>query len=211
MSQKQIPGPFENHLREAISLNKLRAPVYAKLDKNCIAVSRRLILYEHLLLEPARLFDNWARPYHLAGIALLEDLFIPMTLVPPFKSTLEPVTPKKNYAFSPKDLNFNLSYAKMIPHIENELAKLAIDSCFNCMLRHLLESMLRLSQLAPLHLAQSLDKGLHPPERLLRSLFCLHRSGLRLASNLDRQARPLQMQGIAIICQDLPPITPYYQ
>src|SRR5215207_3680309 len=80
-------GPFEHHLREAIALNRERAPRYAALsDGASRPISRGLIAAEYLLLPVARWFDRRAASYHRAGIPLLEDLFVPMALTPAFGS-----------------------------------------------------------------------------------------------------------------------------
>ena len=80
-----MAGPFEQHLRDAIALNRARAPRYAALSQGAsIAISRRLIRAERLLLPVAWVFDRWARPYHEAGVALLTDVFESMDQVPPF-------------------------------------------------------------------------------------------------------------------------------
>ncbi len=70
------------------------------------------------------------------------------------------------------------------------------------MLRHLLESLLRITNNAPQH-ARRGDSS-----RLSWLLVKAHRALLPVAAWLDRMASPLQLEGVPILFQDLPPIPP---
>ena len=213
MQQQQYPGPFEQHLREAIRLNQTRLPLYKELDKLSLPILRQVIFLEKMLILPARYFDHRARPYHQAGIGLLKDLFVSMDLVPVFRSSQPaPSAPETSYVFS--YLSLRQAYQKngligALPVLESSLQQLAMQPCFNCMLRHLLESMQRLCQLAPIQIAAAKTIKLKPPANLLKQLFQLHLWGLRQAGNLDVKAVALQVRGIPILCQDLPSIPSY--
>ena len=208
-------GPFERHLREAIALNRERAPRYAELSGGASRIiSRRLIAAEYALLPVARWFDRRAAPYHRVGIPLLESLFESMALAPAFVAA--PVTSRSATAFvrlptAPIRRRVWRAYRDgqfpdVVRALEHELAKLAASHAPNALVRHLLQSAQRLATLAPRHEALALERGLASPAPIQARLLRLHLLGLRIAAGLDWRAHPLQSKGIAILAQDLPPI-----
>ena len=74
------------------------------------------------------------------------------------------------------------------------LFELSSTPRFFCMARHLLSSIVRVSNLAPEQLEIS--------GKLLRS----HLKALSLSGKIDRAAAPIQAQGIPIVCGDVPEI-----
>lgn len=76
------------------------------------------------------------------------------------------------------------------------------------MVRHLLESALRLCTVAPDLARQAVELSLPDPGRLHARLLRMHLWGLSGAARLDRRAWPLQCRGLPILAQDLPPIPP---
>lgn len=209
-----IDGPFEHHIREAIALNRARAPLYAALSNGeSRSVSRLLIAAEWLLLPVARWFDRKAAPYHRAGVPLLDVLLVSMGDVPPFGSvtvatedTLRRVSPapagiRRNVERAYRDGSFPEAAAA----IARELNRLT-PAGGNYLLVHLLESAHRLAALAPGAISRSRECGLASPEPLLARLLRLHLLGLAPASLLDVRAAPLHARGIPILAQDLPPI-----
>lgn len=211
-------GPFERHLRDAIALNRARAPLYAALSAGASRpISRRLILAERALLPIARWFDWRAAPYHRAGIPLLEVLFEPMSAAPAFAPgpDLEIPAPGRTRVSGPRPAavrrRIRLAYhgdgfSGVATAITGELALLANTSATDCLVRHLLESAERLASVAPQHIRLAAQRGLASPHRLLARLLWLHLRGLDAAGSVDALARPLQLRGIAILAQDLPPI-----
>ena len=208
-------GPFEHHLREAIALNRERAPRYAALSAGASRpISRGLIAAEYLLLPVARWFDGRAAPYHRAGIPLLEDLFVPMERAPAFGSIhlesddgprasgVRPVAMRRRVSRAYREAEF----AGAASALAEELSALSAAPHTDCLVRHLLESALRLATLAPHHVARCAEQGLPSPAPLLARLLRMHLWGFTSAAVLDRRARPLQLRGIPILAQDLPPI-----
>lgn len=212
-------GQFEGHLREAIALNRDRAPMYAALSSDASRpISRALIAAERLILPIARWFDRRAAPYEQAGVPLLESLFAPMSAAPPFLP-VRPAGLRESGQPSPEPAVIRRRVAAAyragsFPGAEDalasELAALASAPGVDCLVRHLLESAYRLSQLAPVHVAAAQERGLRSPAPLLARLLRLHLWALGPAGVLDRRAGPLQARGIAILAQDLPPIPPGY-
>lgn len=207
-------GPFEAHLRDAIGLNRERAPRYAALSSGASrSISRSLIAAEWLLLPVARWFDRRAAPYECAGIPLMQDCFVPMSGVPPFAVSCpcpsEPVPPAPATPFRTRRRIRSAfrtgSFPAAAGAIEAELRVLEAAPG-HAMLRHLLESARRIATVAPGHIARAEILGLPSPALLLSRLLLLHLLGLETAALLDRRAHLLQRQGIPILAQDLPPI-----
>ena len=209
-------GPFERHLREAIALNRDRAPRYAVLSSGTSKqISHALIAAERLIIPIARWFDRRAAPYEQAGVPLLSSLFVPMSEAPPFLP-VRPAGLRESGQPPPRPAAIRRrvaaayragSFRATADALASELAALASAPGVHCLVRHLLESACRLAQLAPGHVAAAQERGLRSPAMLLTQLLRLHLWALRPAAVLDRRARPLQVRGIAILAQDLPPIT----
>lgn len=208
-------GPFEAHLREAIALNRARAPEYAARSHGASRIiSRRLINAERMLLPVARWYDRRAAPYHRAGVPLLDALFVSMQTaaaddpLPADNGVLDVPAP------DPRRLRRRIREAFRAGSFETAASALATelsllgDRRVNCMVRHLLESAHRLTLLAPVGIAASQARGLKSPEWLLATLLRLHLLGLGRAAALDTRARPLQAKGIGILANDLPVVPP---
>ena len=208
-------GAFEHHLREAIALNRERAPRYAALSAGASRpISRGLIAAEYFLLPVARWFDRQAAPYDDAGIPLLDDLFVPMAQAPAFGSLRlsrneSPTSPGPRTAAIRRRVGRayrERSFAGAAAALAEELDALAGAPQMDCLVRHLLESALRIATLAPDRQARCEARGLSSPAPLFSRLLWMHLWGLAPAAMLDRRARPLQARGVAILAQDLPPI-----
>ena len=216
---RRTVGHFEAHVREAIALNRERAPRYAALSGGASrSISRALIAAELLTVPVARWFDRRAAPYQRAGVPLFESLFMPMSATPPFVAVRHAGVPESDQRpAKPAAIRRRVTAAHRAGSFQGaadalaiELAALAAAPGVDCMVRHLLESAHRLAQLAPDHVAAAQERGLPSPGRLLARLLRLHLWALGPAGLLDRRARPLQARGIAILAQDLPPIPPAY-
>lgn len=211
---------MERHLREAAALNKARMPLYDSLSGGrSRGISRRLIWTERLALPVAWWVDWRARTFQRAGIPIVCDDFVPMAHTPAFRPrAVEPPQPLS--AFVPADarrIRRTVQRAQRVGGfaaastvLERELRALAGAPEYHCMLRHLLESALRVSNQAPRYAAEARARGLlGDPAALSRSMLDLHLVALRDAARLDRRAAPLQAEGIPILCQDVPPIPPF--
>ncbi len=83
------------HLEEAITLNNERQPLYAALSNNqSIAISSALIEIEHKLLRMAILSDVVSYFYQKAGVPLLCDEYVSMSLTPKFSEKSAQPWPK---------------------------------------------------------------------------------------------------------------------
>lgn len=204
---------MEQHLRDAIELNRQRAPLYAEASGGeSLRITRKLIRQERLLLPVARWFDSRARRYQRAGIDVMGDIFLPMSRAPcflvqsaPSPPTIDPPAPGRLRRVLRQTVR-KCGFIAAATTIDAELKRLAADPDYWCMIRHLLESARRVAVLAPSHAERARHAGLPSPLRIHRLLFQLHLLGLKRASDLDALALPLQRRGVPILSRDLPPI-----
>jgi len=208
---------MEIHLREAAHLNRERMPLYSALSGGrSRGISRRLIWTERLAIPVAWYVDWRARNFLRAGIRLTCDDFVPMAHTPAFRERIADPPPLS--AFTPSNprrirraidgAHRSGGFPAAAIAIEREIGQLQTTPAFNCMMRHLLESALRISNQASVYDAQARERGLRSPGGVSRLMLNLHLSTLGEAAKLDRRAAPLQAEGIPIICQDVPPIPP---
>ena len=202
---------FAEHLREAISLNELRRPLYAAATGGeSDSVSRELIALERASLIFAKKLDERARPYQDAGIGLLCDEFVSMTLTPTFRlgdASTAPFRPRPLRLFHRTTRALRRGgYAALSGQLETELHDIPEGSA--CLTRHLLESTLRAANLAPGHAAGASNLGMESPDGLSRAFIFAQLASLPEAARLDRKAESLHAQGVPILCNDVPPIPP---
>ena len=86
------------------------------------------------------------------------------------------------------------------------LREIEAEPNFHCMQRHLIESIGRTAMLAPVYEQMAKDRELKSPQALIRQFLKLQIWGLRLGKWLDSKALPLQIEGLGIICHDVPGI-----
>jgi hypothetical protein len=207
-----VAGPFERHLRDAIVLNRKRAAHYAERSRGrSRSVSRTLITIERALLPVARWFDRRAAPYHDAGIPFLDEAFLSMEQAPALDSARRRATSVTYHPPHAAEIRRRIrnafqsgGFAAAANALAAELRALDGDPHLDCAVRHLLESAHRVALLAPIHASRALSLGLPSPEPISAKLLRLHLWGLRFAARLDARARPLQLEGVAILEQDLP-------
>lgn len=203
---------FASHLYEAIALNESRRPMYAEATKGqSEAISRQLIAMEKAALLLARELDQRARPWQDAGIGVLCDEFVSMSLAPEFAVGVPAPAP---FPVRGARLLGHLSrswrsfdYAALAAEIEAQLAAIPVGSA--CMTRHLLESTLRAANLAPLHAAKSAEAGLPSPDELSRAFVVAQIASLPSAACMDRRVGRIHAMGVPMLCNDVPPIPPW--
>ncbi|HEX6070192.1 MAG TPA: hypothetical protein VFZ18_10210 [Longimicrobiaceae bacterium] len=211
-------GPFERHIREAIELNRRRAPLYADATAGVsLSLSRSLIRRERMLLPLARWLDRRDARYAAAGVPVLGELFVSMLDAPAFLPRV-PVVPARTTPAPARALAAGLrrawrrgGFVAAADALEQELDRLSGDPAYWCMRRHMLESARRLCHAEPRHVAAAHAAGLPSPAWMHRLLLRLHLAGLPAAARLDAKAYPLQARGIPILCRDLPSIPADFQ
>lgn len=207
---------FEKHLREAIKINKERKPLYTQLTKGSSRkISNILILTEILTLPIAIYIDFRARKFNKAGIPIVYKDFVSMDKVPEFATNIHPVnTPptdfhemliqqtKTELTKQCKSGNFE----EVCKIADNTLMKINENKSYFGMLRHLLESILRIASLAPGYIKQSEELKIKSTKKLSLLMLRIHIFALSFAVDLDKLAVPIQTQGISILLQDVPKI-----
>jgi len=208
---------FRKHLEDAAVLNTARLPKYSQITNGrSEVISKRLTRIEKIaafLFAPS--LDSAAKPYHAAGINIVCDDFADMALTPEFREQFANGAPAAN-SFVEADISkmksrlrklINKRNLPALEHaVEEELEKLSSEVRLNCMLRHTLESMLRIVRLASLHSARAAEQGLPDTWRLSRNMLKLHYPSLNISMWFDRKALPIQLEGVPILCQDVPPL-----
>jgi len=211
-------GAFALHIVEAIEMNTERMPLYARLsDGASLPLSRRLIRYEKLTLPFAALTDWVGKGFQRNGIKVVESEFVPMSLAPKFSERF-PFEPEPLSAFRPVDgraltrligqAKKRGGFAEASHVIAEELHRLERPRAYHCMIRHLLESMLRIANLAPLHAERARELGVRSPRLLCDYLLWSHLPLLSQGARIDVEASKIQARGIPFLWQDLPPIAP---
>jgi len=210
---------MREHLVEARIHDEERKPLYMALtDGASLEISRLLINYATLALPFADLIDSMSVPWQEKGICIGCEEFMSMDLTPPFQDHFQGGPPSLT-DFQLQDgieLARTLlqtfqqeSFTGLSAALEEKLAELHETPKFHCMIRHLLESLLRISNLAPLHQRDAEELGLESTTDISTILVDLHLLVFDQAANADRLAAPLQAGDVPIICQDVPYIPPY--
>lgn len=209
---------FSDHLREAKALNLTRAPLYSDLSGGeSESISRQLIFGENLVIFFwAPWIDARAAKYQQEGINIVCDEFVSMKKAPAQPFALEKNPPKLETYVKPRleALQSQIRTALAVQDfslisqlLSAKLRELETERAFNCMTRHVLESMLRISNLAPRQALRAQLKNLPSTSHLSASLIEGHLLGLLPSRRLDMQAAPVQAMGVPIICKDVPPIS----
>lgn len=216
LTSAALAGPLATHLREAIALNRERRPLYAAVtDGESRPISRILLRQERIALLLSPLVDLPARRHQRAGIPLLEEDLASMSLTPPFQACRLPPPVLDGYVPLPMatveaELRLSLSgednFLAVAATGERWIVVSETELGLGCMSRHLLESIVAIAERAPARVAESEAAGLRDPSRLLRRVLRQHVRLLGAAERLDVRAAPLQAEGVAILCQDVPPI-----
>ncbi|MBC7690291.1 MAG: hypothetical protein H7222_00850 [Methylotenera sp.] len=217
---------FEKHLRDAIVLNQARLPLYSRESGGASAlVSWLLIGSEELTLLTARKFDAEAELYQRHGIGLMCDEFASMDTVPGYSAAdrgrpSRPI-PKLLRAFPTSQLVKQLlsataksdevsdePYAELSTVATKHLNDLEDSAAYFCSTRHILESIIRAANLSPLHETQARWQELPSTLSLTRRYLEAQIHSLRGSIVLDRLSAKLHHDGLKILCQDVPKISP---
>lgn len=202
---------ISKHMREAIALNEERSVLYASATGGrSKPISESLIKLEKLVLATLPALEGLAVEYQKAGIPIFCLDVVSMSQTEKFvERVAAPVG-----VFQPFDgLSWTLVLGralleaddrKLEEQLERALEILNRNQSFNCMSRHMIESILRSVRLQPVYKRMSLEKGMREPSRLMRVLIHTQISALAVVSHLDEQAATLNAEGIPIICRDVP-------
>lgn len=218
ISTVQIGNYFETHIAEAKEVNTIRMGKYALItDGQSLKLSKTFIRNQWLSLPIARFTDRLGRKFQKAGIPILELDLVSMDLIDDF-STKSEVEPQNLSEFIPLDVRairkklkkaFNQNGFRGVSiQAQREINKISKIHTYHGMCRHMLESIVRMANLADIYIEMAERKNVKSPARLSRFLLTLHMNALTGCKKLDIIAAPIQAQGIPIIHQDVPPIPP---
>ena len=210
---------MEDHLVEAIALNTGRRPLYGDVTEGrSEAVSDALIGREKRLLPAARVLDQLAEPLRVAGqLDVVCEGVVSMATALDFA----PWVPPPTEAFSlfngsaaarwARKLHDEGDHAGVAAAMDELLEGLHEAPSFNCMARHLVESVRRAASRAPgqLHQARLLEFSRPRTRRLeavVNALVGFQIDALEEVALIDGPAAALQAEGVPIVCRDVPPI-----
>ena len=202
---------FESHIQESIALNKKMKGYYSfQTHKQSDHIFNFLILGERAALIGAKYFDREAKKFHDQGQDIFCQEFVPMNL----KSNKHQAPSE----LPPKDFDWK-KYSKLLKreirlrdfeaikdYSLEALKELEKQPQYHCFTRHLLESIYRFAHFVQVRENQSLKLNLDSPKDLLARAMEFQRLGLLGAHKIDQMSQPIQMQGIPILCEQLPPL-----
>ena len=211
-------GPFVEHLNEAISLNSARKPKYAELTQNrSLKISNALINLERLSLFSAYALEMRLASYRRAGIEFFENALVSMDGVPEFVEIVPgrvPLAEEFNEVKLPEIKRrlqkpvSELDFVEIVSETKLLLRGLAEPAQFHCMLRHVLESLVRGAQAGAYAMEQAEQKHLSTKElrTVVKAYLNSHLIIVSSAHQLDQSAVGIQAEGVPILCNDVPPI-----
>jgi hypothetical protein len=215
-------GCFARHINEAMALNRARLPLYSALTQGASeTISNKLISYEKWTAWAAWYYDHKAKFFQEQGIPILCDEFISMHTVTTFDQSVPAFIQDPNKVSTPEKLDTTevkkrikaayqqASFSGVSQYLTDYLADLEKTGPYHCMVRHILESVLRASTLAPKHMEAAAAAHIKSTESLSWDFITLQLYALSAGDDLDREAFPIHIQGVPIICQDVPKITAY--
>ncbi|QDK46177.1 hypothetical protein DOM22_13890 [Bdellovibrio sp. ZAP7] len=211
---KDIRPCMTEHIREAMALNKERKPLYMKLSQGkSKPVSDKLIWLERKLMVAVPFADAWAAPYQAVGIPIICQDLIEMSKTPKFQSrNSEGIDSLHNYR-KPNitaikshllELFKAKAYMSLAEYADSQIKDLEQAPRYNCMVRHILESIRRMAALTPVHERKALAKNMLSTEMLSRTVLRTHIILLKDFAEIDELAAPLQANALPILCQDVP-------
>ncbi|MFP5520011.1 MAG: hypothetical protein ACLGGX_08920 [Bdellovibrionia bacterium] len=209
---------FTRHLREAIVINNERSAEYQKLTQNqSTEITHRLVMMEKGLLLGAYLVDKLATYWQDNQIPMICNDFIEMSLTPASQTSyadrapLQPIPEisLNSYQSKVSTLLKKNDFNSIEEITEAHLAVLSLEPRAHCLVRHFLESILRISYHTPKYIEQARNKNIQSPRWLLKTVIKNHLPLLAEAKEIDNLALKFQKQHVPIVCQDVPPIPKY--
>lgn len=209
---------FEMHIRESICVNKARKPLYSKLTNGkSEKLSNTFLRNQHFSLPIARFTDYLGKRYQKLGIPILELDLVSMHNIDKFKESSDQ-EPMPISAYTPIDVmqirqELRKAYKDggfeaVSTTAQNKIDDIAPIKTYHSMTKHMLESIVRMSNLGDIYIQMALDRGIKSPRKLSRFMLTLHMNAMIGCKTLDKLAAPFQADGIPIINQDVPAISP---
>ena len=203
---------FAHHIKESITINQARKPVYAELTNGrSNKIFNFLISSEKFSLIPATFYDLKARAYQKKGVPVYCYEFMSMNAAPEFDPDRRIIPEETFTAFDWKHYKKLIDEASKRQSVKDVKkfsleAIRALDSQPNyyCMLRHIFESIYRFAYFAPMHEDAALRAGLKSPMNLSFDVIKLQSLAIAGSYQIDKWAAPIQKEGIPLLCAELP-------
>lgn len=217
---EEVKRCFYEHVKDAIVLNKMRKPLYAETTNNkSKKISRYLILWERLIILKARKYDRISKEFQQMGVPFMCEDFVDMSLTPEYRQYtsqiprdyLKSKSPKVKTIKSRLRASLQGGYKSFKKETEKQIILLENNSSYDCLLRHLLESLRRTSDLAPRYLKKASSSSRTKLDKYLKKYLRLQIFGISQAAFIDKKARSIQKKGVPILCNDVPhvPLSPW--
>lgn len=202
------------HVLDAIKSNSKRANKYSELSNGRSNYLTSLLIGAEVVSVPIlKYFDSISINYRKAGIPLLCDDVVSMKDIDPMQGDYlipESVAEMQTKNETREIKSLLLESYKNGGMVELELtANSLVENLmehpnFNCMTRHIIESIRRSAGLSNGYSSQASELGLPDPENISYNFIKLQIATLDLARMLDNLAHPMQIDGIGMICRDIP-------
>ena len=207
---------MSRHLREAMTLNDQRKPVYAALTGNkSVPVSEALVSFEQDLLMKAYFIDLLAFPMQIQNIPIACNDLMSMQDIPQFHTVFAHGLPKKENYLAIDAQIVKRSFSKALAQKDFErivqisdawLVQIEKESRFNCLMHHFLESIRHFAGSARYYEKLEAQRNISGADFLSMKLINGQIDALDEVARIDRLAESVHMMGVPIICQDVPRI-----
>ena len=203
-------GCFEAHIRESIEINKKNLDPYTKLaGPNAKSILKTLIASEYLTTIPAALFDNEAKFFHKKGMDLLCQEFVNMEQGSKVIRNRAPKEAFQKFNWKPYSLKIKKALKQDNVNLVLTSSLNALDTLdqwphFHCFTRHMVESIYRIAYFVDVREAEAKRLKVRSPRKLMMNLISTHLESLTFAEYIDQLARPIQENGVGILCNELP-------
>jgi hypothetical protein len=200
---------FTQHIREALQLNRVRREHYGSLTEGrSRKLSNYLIFLDRLALLAAPWLDRRAERVPRAnGMSILCELIPSMETADKVPTRGSPVAATSHAHISPsvaplqtalRKVRREQSWDQLRVEVEKFQAKLHVVEV-DCFTRHYLKTLLRLREVV-------LDHGTQEASDFGWEMVQWTIPMLGLTARADRWARGFQIEGLPILCSDLPKV-----
>lgn len=193
--------------------------LYAELTNGkSVKLSKTFIRGQKLSLVFVRHTDRIAAEWIRAGVPIVESDMVDMAEIPNFQKQLafKPQGFSEFKVLKVRELKMRLrkafkesGFVGTKIQAEKEFLILGDSPTFHVMARHMLESLIRTCSMAPIYEEMASERNLPSTLKLSKKMIQHHLVALNGCRRIDKLAAVFQAEGIPIIHQDVPHITPY--
>ncbi len=212
-------GAFISHISDAIAVNRARRNYYSKITNgDSASVSGKLIAMERATLPIAWMIDRMAHKFNKAGINIIADDFVPMSLIPAqedppaFTGTASPEVVNElraNIASFKQVVKTSLKsddFSSIGAAAYRSLVKIegleTSGRCHFAMSKHIVESI----GFFVLHAVRYAEASNGKTKRLSKLFIRVQVLALPFCHNIDADAQKCHKLGAGVLVNDLPAI-----